>query len=100
MPAGAKENNGAATSLGRVSTFIDIYIEKKDLKEGRITELEAQELIDQFIIKLRFIRHLRTPSYDELFGGDPTWITEAIGGMGLDGRSLRKHHIVFSPLLI
>ena len=85
--AGAKENNGAATSLGRVSTFIDIYIEK-DLKEGRITELEAQELIDQFIIKLRFIRHLRTPSYDELFGGDPTWITEAIGGMGLDGRSL------------
>ena len=85
--AGAKENNGAATSLGRVSTFIDVYIEK-DLKEGRITELEAQELIDQFIIKLRFIRHLRTPSYDELFGGDPTWITEAIGGMGLDGRSL------------
>ena len=85
--AGAKENNGAATSLGRTSTFIDIYIEK-DLQEGRLTEEEAQELIDQFIMKLRFIRHLRTPAYDELFGGDPTWITEAIGGMGLDGRSL------------
>lgn len=85
--AGAKENNGAATSLGRTSTFIDIYIEK-DIQEGRLTEAEAQELIDQFIMKLRFIRHLRTPAYDELFGGDPTWITEAIGGMGLDGRSL------------
>ena len=85
--AGAKENNGAATSLGRTSTFIDIYIEK-DIQEGRLTEAEAQELIDQFIMKLRFIRHLRTPAYDELFGGDPTWITEAIGGMGIDGRSL------------
>ena len=85
--AGAKENNGAATSLGRVSTFIDIYIEN-DLKNNIITEEEAQELIDQFVIKLRFIRHLRTPSYDELFGGDPTWITESIGGMGMDGRSL------------
>lgn len=85
--AGAKENNGAATSLGRTSTFIDIYIEK-DIQEGRLTEAEAQELIDQFIMKLRFIRHLRTPAYDELFGGDPTWITETIGGMGLDGRSL------------
>ena len=85
--AGAKENNGAATSLGRVSTFIDIYIEK-DIQEGRLTEIEAQELIDQFIMKLRFIRHLRTPEYDELFAGDPTWITEAIGGMGPDGRSL------------
>ena len=84
--AGAKENNGAATSLGRTSTFIDIYIEK-DIAEGRLTEEEAQELIDQFIMKLRFIRHLRTPAYDELFGGDPTWITESIGGMNLDGRS-------------
>jgi formate C-acetyltransferase len=84
--AGAKENNGAATSLGRTSTFIDIYIEK-DIAEGRLTEEEAQELIDQFIMKLRFIRHLRTPAYDELFGGDPTWITESIGGMKLDGRS-------------
>ena len=82
--AGAKANNGAATSLG--STFIDIYIEK-DIAEGRLTEEEAQELIDQFIMKLRFIRHLRTPAYDELFGGDPTWITESIGGMNLDGRS-------------
>ena len=85
--AGAKENNGAATSLGRVSTFIDIYIEK-DIQEGRLTEAEAQELVDQFIMKLRFIRHLRTPEYDELFAGDPTWVTEAIGGMGSDGRSL------------
>ena len=84
--AGAKENNGAATSLGRTSTFIDIYIEK-DIAEGRLTEEEAQELIDQFIMKLRFIRHLRTPAYDELFGGDPTWITESIGGMNLNGRS-------------
>lgn len=84
--AGAKENNGAATSLGRTSTFIDIYIEK-DIAEGRLTEEKAQELIDQFIMKLRFIRHLRTPAYDELFGGDPTWITESIGGMNLDGRS-------------
>ena len=85
--AGAKENNGAATSLGRVSTFIDIYIEN-DMKKGLLTEIEAQELIDQFIMKLRFIRHLRTPEYNELFAGDPTWITESIGGMGEDGRSL------------
>ena len=84
--AGAKENNGAATSLGRVSTFIDIYIEK-DIAEGRLDEAHAQELIDQFIMKLRFIRHLRTPEYDELFAGDPTWITESIGGMCIDGRS-------------
>lgn len=84
--AGAKENNGAATSLGRISTFIDIYAEN-DLKRG-ISEENIQELIDQFIIKLRLIRHLRTPAYDELFAGDPTWITESIGGMGLDGRSL------------
>ena len=85
--AGAKENNGAATSLGRVSTFVDIYMER-DLAAGRITEMEAQELVDQFIMKLRLIRHLRTPSYDELFAGDPTWVTESIGGMGIDGRSL------------
>ena len=85
--AGAKENNGAATSLGRVSTFLDIYIEN-DIQEGKITEIEAQELIDQFVIKLRLIRHLRTPEYNDLFGGDPTWITESIGGMGLDGRTL------------
>lgn len=85
--AGAKENNGAATSLGRVSTFIDIYIEK-DLKLGILNESSAQELIDQFIMKLRFIRHLRTPEYNELFGGDPTWVTESIGGMCLDGRSM------------
>lgn len=70
-----------------MSTFIDIYIEK-DIAEGRLTEEGAQELIDQFIMKLRFIRHLRTPAYDELFGGDPTWITESIGGMSLNGRSL------------
>ena len=85
--AGAKENNGAATSLGRISTFIDIYIEK-DIEKGILDELLAQELIDQFIMKLRFIRHLRTPEYNELFAGDPTWITESIGGMSNDGRSL------------
>lgn len=85
--AGVKENNGAAMSLGRCSTFIDIYIER-DLKEGNLNEKEAQELIDQFIIKLRMVRHLRTPEYNELFAGDPNWITEAIGGMGVDGRTL------------
>lgn len=88
--AGTKENNGAATSLGRTSTFLDIYIER-DLKNGVITETEAQELIDQFIIKLRLTRHLRTPEYDELFffwGGDPTWITESIGGVGINGKPL------------
>ncbi len=85
--AGTKENNGAATSLGRTSTFLDIYIQR-DLERGLITEEEAQELIDQFIIKLRLIRHLRTPEYNELFGGDPTWVTESIGGMGVDGRTL------------
>ena len=87
--AGTKENNGAATTLGRTSTFLDIYIER-DLKNGVITETEAQELIDQFIIKLRLTRHLRTPEYDELFffGRDPTWITESIGGVGINGKPL------------
>ncbi|MFR1365695.1 formate C-acetyltransferase, partial [Lentihominibacter sp.] len=85
--AGVKENNGAAISLGRTSTFLDIYIQR-DLDLGRITEQEAQELVDQFIIKLRLVRHLRTPEYNELFGGDPTWVTESIGGMGVDGRAL------------
>lgn len=85
--AGVKENNGAAISLGRTSTFLDIYIER-DLKNGVITEKEAQELIDQFIIKLRLVRHLRTPEYNELFGGDPTWVTEAIGGVSINGRPL------------
>lgn len=85
--AGIKENNGAAMSLGRVSTFLDIYIER-DLKAGNINEQEAQELIDQFIIKLRLERHLRTPEYNELFAGDPNWVTESIGGMGIDGRTL------------
>lgn len=85
--AAVKESNGAAMSIGRISTFVDIYIER-DLKEGRITEEEAQEIIDQFVIKLRMVRHLRTPEYNELFAGDPNWVTESIGGMGLDGRTL------------
>jgi len=82
-----KENNGAAMSLGRTSSFLDIYIER-DLKNGSLTELEAQDLIDQFIIKLRLVRHLRSPEYDELFAGDPTWVTESIGGVASDGRPL------------
>ena len=82
-----KEQNGAAMSLGRVSTFFDIYIER-DLKNGTLTEAGAQELMDDFVMKLRVARHLRTPEYNELFGGDPMWITEAVGGMGEDGRTL------------
>ncbi len=85
--ASVKENNGAAMSLGRTSTFLDIFVEK-DMKEGRLTEKEAQELVDQFTIKLRLVRHLRTPDYDEIFGGDPTWVTESIGGMIDDTHSL------------
>ena len=82
-----KENNGAAMSLGRVSTFLDIYIER-DIKNGDLTEELAQELVDQFTIKLRLVRHLRTPEYDEVFGGDPTWVTESIGGMLNEKKSL------------
>ena len=85
--AGVKENNGAAMSLGRVSTFLDIYLER-DLKANLITEEQAQELVDQFTIKLRLVRHLRTPDYDEVFAGDPTWVTESIGGMLDDKKSL------------
>ncbi|PJI10304.1 MULTISPECIES: formate C-acetyltransferase [Clostridium] len=85
--AGIKENNGAAMSLGRVSTFLDIYIER-DIKNNVITEKEAQEIIDQFIIKLRLERHLRIPEYNELFAGDPNWVTESIGGMGINGETL------------
>ncbi len=82
-----KEQNGAAMSLGRVSTFFDIYIER-DIEKGILTEETAQELIDDFVMKLRIARHLRTPEYNELFGGDPMWITEAVGGMSEDGRTL------------
>ncbi len=85
--ASIKEQNGAAMSLGRVSTFFDIYIER-DIANGILTEKDAQELMDDFVIKLRIARHLRTAEYNELFGGDPMWITEAVGGMGEDGRSL------------
>ncbi len=85
--AAIKEQNGAAMSLGRVSTFFDIYAER-DLKNGVLTEDGVQEIFDDFVIKLRIARHLRTPEYNELFGGDPMWITEAVGGMGEDGRTL------------
>lgn len=85
--AAVKENNGAAMSLGRTSTFVDVYLER-DLQAGLINEQEAQEIIDQFIIKLRLVRHLRTPEYNDLFAGDPTWVTESIGGVGIDGRPL------------
>lgn len=85
--AGVKEDNGAAMSLGRVSTFLDIYIDR-DMKKGLIDESGAQELVDQFTIKLRLVRHLRTPEYDEVFAGDPTWVTESIGGMLNDTKSL------------
>ena len=85
--AAVKEQNGAAMSLGRTSTFLDIYFDR-DLTAGAITEDQAQEIIDDFVIKLRIVRFLRTPEYDELFAGDPTWVTESIGGMGDDGRTL------------
>lgn len=85
--AAIKEQNGAAMSLGRVSTFLDIYAEK-DLKEGKYTEEQIQEMVDHFVMKLRMVRFLRTPSYDELFSGDPTWVTESLAGVGVDGRHM------------
>ena len=97
--AAIKENNGAAMSLGRTSTFLDIYIEN-DLKEEIITEKDAQELIDQFVIKLRIARHLRTPEYNELFAGDPTWVTESIGGMLGDKSLVTKNSFRYLNTLI
>src|SRR6185503_14537161 len=85
--AGVKEQNGAAMSLGRTTTFLDIYF-ARDLASGLLTESQVQEIVDDFVIKLRIVRFLRTPEYDELFAGDPTWVTESIGGMGDDGRPL------------
>lgn len=85
--AAIKEQNGAAMSLGRTSTFLDIYV-ARDLNEGRLTEQEAQELVDHFVMKLRMVKFARTPEYNQLFSGDPTWVTESLGGIGLDGRTL------------
>ena len=85
--AAVKDQNGAAMSIGRNSTFLDVYIER-DLKKGAITESEAQEFIDQFVMKLRIVKFMRIKEYNELFSGDPTWVTESIGGMGVDGRTL------------
>ncbi|MGL4854102.1 MAG: pyruvate formate lyase family protein, partial [Lentisphaeria bacterium] len=99
--AAVKEQNGAAMSLGRVSNFLDVYIQR-DLEAGVITEEEAQEYIDHFVMKLRMVRFLRTPAYDELFSGDPTWVTESIGGMSCDGRpqvtktSMRFMHTLYN----
>ncbi|MEY9091754.1 formate C-acetyltransferase [Paenibacillus sp. RC84] len=93
--AAIKEQNGAAMSLGRVSSFLDIYIER-DLREGTLTETQAQELVDHFVMKLRIVKFLRTPDYNELFSGDPTWVTESIGGMSLSGRTrVTKNSIRF-----
>jgi formate C-acetyltransferase len=85
--AAVKEQNGAAMSLGRSSTFLDVYFER-DLAAGLLTEEQAQEIVDDFVLKLRIVRFLRTPEYDEGFSGDPTWVTESIAGMGDDGRPL------------
>src|SRR5438045_4714882 len=85
--AAVKEQNGAAMSLGRTSTFLDIYFER-DIAAGLLSEEQAQEIVDDFVIKLRIVRFLRTPEYDALFSGDPTWVTESIAGMGDDGRPL------------
>ena len=85
--AAVKEQNGAAMSLGRTSTFIDIYAER-DLQEGTFTESEIQEFIDHFVMKLRLVKFARTPEYNDLFSGDPTWVTESIAGVGIDGRHL------------
>src|SRR5699024_8847503 len=84
---GIKENNGAATSLGRTSTFLDIYIQR-DLDAGILDEAGAQELIDQFIIKLRLVRHLRTPEHNEMFAGHPNYLTESINGIGINGKCI------------